>query len=280
MPHTTAATLRPVSLFAQGKYSQGWIKDFYTQAGRWWGPEANGDEELRAAAIERLCGKGTKRILELGAGAGVTAALMANDGHHVVAVEMSPVYAGYAREQLKTPHTGTLEIVEADFYTVDLAGRFDVVCYWDGFGVGSDADHRRLLRRIAQLWLAPGGCVLMDVFSPIKPSRDANTTVQLKRLDGVPESVKMNRKCHFDPLNCRWIDEWEPVDEPEKALAQTVRCYTPADFLLLLEGTNLTLKRLEVEGTALDFRSGSIVINGPLMEAYSYLVQLEAATSG
>ncbi|MFN5457566.1 MAG: hypothetical protein ACK5BX_41150, partial [Bradyrhizobium sp.] len=34
-------------------------------------------------------------------------------------------------------------------YTIELAGRFDVVCYWDGFGIGSDADHRRLLRRIA-----------------------------------------------------------------------------------------------------------------------------------
>ena len=187
------------------------------------------------------------------------AALMADDGHHVVAVELSPIYANYAREHLKTPRIGTLEIIEADFYTVELAGRFDVVCYWDGFGVGSDADHRCLLQRIARHWLAPNGYVLMDVFSPIKPARDANTTVQLDPLDGVPELVKMNRRCHFDPLNCRWIDEWEPVDAPDQALAQTVRCYTPVDFLLLLEGTHLTLKHLEVDGEALDFKSGPIV---------------------
>lgn len=67
----------------------------------------------------------------------------------MVAVEFSPIYADYAREHLKTKRSGTLESVEADFYTVELAGRFDVVCYWDGFGVGSDADQRRLLRRIA-----------------------------------------------------------------------------------------------------------------------------------
>jgi hypothetical protein len=118
----------------------------------------------------------------------------------------------------------------------------------------------------------------MDVFSPIKPLRDANSVVQLDPLAGVPESVKMNRRSHFDPVNCRWIDEWEPVDAPEKALAQTLRCYTPADFLLLLEGTGLTLKHLEVDGEALDFRSGSVVTCGPLMESYSYLVQLGAET--
>jgi SAM-dependent methyltransferase len=276
MSHDTAATAYPVSLFQQGTYSQAWIKEFYAQAGRWWGPEINGLEKLRAAAIERLCGQGTKRILELGAGAGLTAALMADDGHQVVAVEWSTIYANYAREHLKTPRKGTLEILEADFYTVELPSRFDVVCYWDGFGVGSDADHRHLLRRVAQDWLAPDGSVLMDVFSPVKPIRDGNTSVQLEPLEGVPESVKMNRRCHFDPLNCRWIDEWEPVDAPDKALAQTVRCYTPADFLLLLEGTNLKLKRLEVNGEALDFQSGAVVTDGPLMEAYSYLVQLEA----
>lgn len=276
MPHNTAMPAPPVSLFQLGKYSQAWIKDFYAQAGRWWGPEVNGLEKLRAATIERLCGKGIKRILELGAGAGLTAALMADDGHHVVAVEWSAIYANYARAHLQTPRTGTLEVIEADFYAVELADRFDVVCYWDGFGVGSDSDHRRLLRRIAQDWLALDGCVLMDVFSPVKPIQDANTTVQLEPLEGVPESVKMNRRCHFDPLNCRWVDEWEPVDEPDKALAQTVRCYTPADLRLLLEGTNLRLKRLEVNGKALDFQSGSIVTSGPLMEEYSYLVQLEA----
>ncbi|MBN1286337.1 MAG: class I SAM-dependent methyltransferase [Anaerolineae bacterium] len=267
--------MHAVSLFRRGKYSQAWVKDFYTQAGKWWGPEVSGLETPRAATIERLCGPGNKRILELGAGAGLTAALMADAGHHVVAVEFSPVYAGYAREHLKTPRTGTLEVVEADFYTVELAGPFDVVCYWDGFGVGSDADQRCLLRRIAQGWLAPAGCVLMDVFSPIKPIRDSNTVVQLDPLEGVPESVEMNRRCHFDPLYSRWIDEWEPVSAPEAALAQTIRCYTPADFLLLLQGTGLALRQLEVDGNALDFTSGAITTAGPLMEAYSYLVQLE-----
>ena len=86
----------------------------------------------------------------------------------------------------------------------------------------------------------------------------------------------MNRRCYFDPLYSRWIDEWEPVDAPEKALAQTIRCYTPVDFLLLLEGTRLTLKHLEVDGQALDFTSEAVTTSGPLMDTYSFLVQLVA----
>jgi hypothetical protein len=53
-------------------------------------------------------------------------------------------------------------------------------------------------------------------------------------------------------------------------------CYTPVDFLLLLEGTNLKLKHLEVDGEALDFKSGAIVTRGALMGVCSYRVQLEA----
>ena len=42
---------------------------------------------------------------------------------------------------------GEMSVVQGDFYEVELDGTFDVVCYFDGFGIGSDADQRRLLRR-------------------------------------------------------------------------------------------------------------------------------------
>jgi SAM-dependent methyltransferase len=270
--------MTPISLFQHGIYSLDWVKDFYTQAGIWWGPDTDdpAEDETRAATVERLVGgePGPKRILELGAGAGRTAAALADRGHTVVAVELSPLRAQQARELLETRQKGSLAILEADFYTVELEERFDVVCYWDGFGVGSDDDHRRLLRRIAQSWLAPGGSVLMDVANPAWAARHAGTEQVLAPLAGVPGSVEMLRRWHFDPLHCRWIDEWQPTAEPEKALAQTVRCYTPADFLLLLQGTGLALKRIEVDGQALDPDANRITTSGPLMDAYSYLVEL------
>jgi len=194
--------MKPVSLFQQGNYSLDWVKDFYTQAGIWWGPGVQDEEDpnahkARAETVERLCGPGTKRILELGAGSGRTAAAMADLGHTVVAVELNPTDVQYAQELLNVPRQGSLTILEADFFAVELEGHFDVVCCWQCFGTGSDADQRRLLRRIAHEWLAPGGSALIDVYSPIKPARDAGTEVRLAPLEGVPGSVEIINRCHL-----------------------------------------------------------------------------------
>jgi SAM-dependent methyltransferase len=224
--------------------------------------------------VERLCGAGSKKILELGAGTGMTAVAMADVGHHVVAVELSPTCAGLARQLAKIPRKGFLTILEDDFYTMELKERFDVVCCWETFGLGADTDQRRLLKRIAVEWLGPNGSILMDVYSPTRPARDAGTERRLPPLKGVPGSVEMINRCHFDPVHGRWIDEWIPVAEPEKALAQAIRCYTPSDFLLLLEGTCLAMKRIEVDGQELVVKANAIATSGPLMNAWCYLVQL------
>jgi SAM-dependent methyltransferase len=274
------AKMQPTSLLKRGSYSLDWIKDFYDQASIWWGPDpqVEGVHASRVDTIARLCGPGAKRILELGAGSGATSAALADAGHAVVSVELSPNRAQIARELAQIPRAGTLTLVEGDFYTVQLPGHFDVICCWETFGLGSDADQRRLLQRMACEWLSEQGCVLMDVYNPTRPARDADTVQRLPPLKGVPGSVEMNNRCTFDPVHCRWIDEWEPTGAPEKTLAQTIRCYTPADFLLLLEGSGLVLKRIEVDGEALDFQSSTITRSGPLLQAWSYLAQLILAS--
>jgi SAM-dependent methyltransferase len=271
--------VKSASLLQTGRYSNDWIKDFYDCAVTWWGadPQAEGVHAARAKTIERLCGAGTKTILELGAGPGATAATLADLGHRVVAIELSSRRAQLARELAQISRAGSLTILEADFYTVALNARFDVICVWETFGLGSDADQRRLLTRIAREWLAPGGSALVEVYNPIRPARDAGTSERLSPLKGVPGSVEMFERCHFDPVHCRWIDEWEPTAAPEHALAQALRCYTPADLLLLLEGTGLTLQHLEVDGEAIDARSDKITTGGSLLQTWCYLVQLVAA---
>ncbi len=114
----------------------------------------------------------------------------------------------------------------------------------------------------------------MDVYSPVRPARDAGTERRLHPLTGVPGSVEMINRCHFDPLHSRWIDEWIPVAEPAKALAQTIRCYTPPDFLLLLGCTRLAMRHIEVDGQELDVKANAIATSSPLMNAWCYLVQL------
>jgi SAM-dependent methyltransferase len=265
------------SLLRQDDYSLDWVKDFYTQSGIWWGedPQAAGTHAERVHIVERVCGAGSKRILDLGAGPGRTMAALAEAGHAVVGVELNPTDAATARELLKTPRKGTTTLLEADFYTVELQGVFDVITCWQVFGIGSDADQRRLLRRCVQEWLAPGGTILLDVYNPAGPARDAGREWRLAPLKGVPGSVEMFERCHYDPVQGRWIDEWQPTENPENALAQTLRCYTPADLLLLLEGTGLRLERVEIAGEAVDVTANKrITATDPFKNDYSYLVQL------
>ena len=265
------------SLLHQKTYSQDWVKDFYTQGGIWWGkdPQAAGEHAARVKTIARLCGAGLKRILDLGAGPGHTAAALADLGHTVIAVELNPTDASYARELLDLPRQGRLEFLEADFYTVELQGKFDVVTCWQVFGLGTDADQRRLLKRVAGEWLAPDGSVILDVYHPAGPARDAGKEWHLQPLEGVPGSVEMIERCHYDPVQGRWIDEWQPVADPQKGLAQTLRCYTPADLLLLLEGTGLEVSCVEMGGEAVDVDANQRPASlSSFSSDYNYLVQL------
>lgn len=269
--------MKPVSLLQAGAYTAPWAGDFYTQAGIWWGADPHEGPEAhlaRVALVERLCGPGPWRVLDLGAGSGRTAAAFADAGHAVVGVELNPTDLAYARELLGQARPGALEIVAGDFATVALAGRFDVVCWWEGFGLGADADQRAMLRRIASEWLAPGGCALVEVYNPAWAARHAGEAVELDALEDVPGSVAMVERSHFDPVYSRWIDEWEPVGDPDAALAQTVRCYSPADLCLLLEGTGLRLARVELDGVAVDTTSQQITLSKAWLEAWGYLVQL------
>ena len=85
----------------------------------------------------------------------------------------------------------------------------------------------------------------------------------------------MLERCHYDPVQGRWTDEWQPTANPEHALAQTLRCYTPADLLLLLEGTGLRLKSIEIAGEAIDVTANRRMINASwFARDYNYLVQL------
>ena len=59
------------------------------------------------------------------------------------------------QHQEKFPES--LSFHKEDFYTAKLQEKFDAVCYWNGFGIGTDADQRQLLKRISDEWLNPHG---------------------------------------------------------------------------------------------------------------------------
>jgi SAM-dependent methyltransferase len=220
-----------------------WVRDFYSRTGAWWGKaEARITERdhRRVRLLREYAGDGA-RVLELGSGYGTTAAALAQAGHTVTAVEITD-RADFAGRFAQEP--GSLTILRADFFEVRLRETFDVVCYWNGFGVGSDADQRELLTRIAAEWLRPGGTALVDVFNPFVWARwDGDEEHRLPN-PAAGYDHELRERTSFDPVTCTAFDTWWSVSEPEHKITQVLRCYTPADLSLLLTGTGLTLTKI------------------------------------
>ncbi|MDQ3694905.1 MAG: class I SAM-dependent methyltransferase [Chloroflexota bacterium] len=247
-----------------------WVAPFYARQHEWLPEYAESAVSERhraiAARIGRLTSGPPGRVLELGAGGGHAAAATADLGYDVVAVELVERAAARARSLATEPRPGSMTVHRGDFYDIEVNGPFDVVCYWDGFGIGSDDDQRRLLRRIAG-WLHPAGRALIDIFTPWYW---ANVAGKEQRLGDVA------RRYGFDADECRMVDEWWPLADQTALVGQSLRCYSPADLRLLLAGTGLGLVGIEPGGT-IDETTGAWVERAPLARAMSYLAVLTRA---
>jgi SAM-dependent methyltransferase len=243
-----------------------WVFDFYQRQDEWsdaYSGDIGETDHERAATIARHISAGTHRVLELGAGGGQTAAATAAAGHHVTAVEIVPSAATHAQQLAEQDYSGSLRVVNASFYDVELTGRFDVVCYWDGFGVGTDDNQRQLLHRIAS-WLEPHGCALIDIYAPWYWARVAGREMQIGEI---------MRRYGFDAEGCHMTDTWWPKTDPQQAATQSLRCYSPADLRLLLAGTGLVIRNIE-PGGAVDYQAKTYTPHVPLEQAMQYLVTL------
>lgn len=252
-----------------------WVGDFYSRTGHWWGEAEAGIGPRDLARVEVLHGRlgsEPRWMLELGCGYGNTAAAFAEAGHTVTAVELTDraEYAAAHVERLG----GRLRIVRGDFYEVAFAGRFDVVAYWNGFGVGSDADQRRLLSRIADEWLAPGGTALVDVFNPLVWARWDGDAEVLRADPARGYRHELTQRIGFDPVSCTAVDTWADAADPGREISQRLRCYSPADLRLLLEGTGLALSGIVVGGETVDLEADHAGNAALLREHHEYLAVL------
>jgi len=255
----------------KGEEKMEWTKDFYTRQYEMMGSAAvwatfspdnlPSRAKGRPAAVERIAGPGPKRVLELGCGGGVMSLAIALRGNAVVAVDIVDEAVVSARHFATLVTNGEMSVVQGDFYEIELDGLFDVVCYFDGFGIGSDADQRRLLRRIAG-WLKPEGCALIDIYNTTWHSAHRNGEVEQER--------NIMYRFDFDADGCRLEESMWPVDEDEsQSVTQSLRCYSPADFRLLLEGTGLILQSMDPYESTWDYDKPV-----PLKEAAIYLAKL------
>ncbi|MEL6182721.1 MAG: methyltransferase domain-containing protein [Myxococcota bacterium] len=246
-----------------------WIKTFYAQQTRWVPRVYLGDvtehHRIRVQVVEQTYDDHSAplRVLELGCGGGQMAAAIADLGHQVTAIDLNEEALQHACSLASS--RPNMAVVGGDFYQIELQTQaFDVVCYFDGFGIGTDADQRRLLQRITT-WLSPHGVSLIDIYTPWYWSRVAG---QQMTFDDI-------KRCYdFDPQACTMLDRWWHTDAPHEAITQVLRCYTPADLKLLLEGTGLRLTQI-TPGGGMDSNTGRYVPTAPLKEAMQYLAHLK-----
>ena len=245
-----------------------WVQDFYSRqhtALANEGAEASAEYcAEKMAVVNRLIRHTGTTLLELGAGNGMNAIACAHLGYSVTALELIPDCCKRIRDNVKTNGTtrGSIHIVQGDFYKTNLDEPFDLVTYWDGFGIGSDDDQIRLLNRISN-WMKRDGRALIEVYSPLYASRTVGRKMRFETC---------TREYDFDSLHARWLDTWTYNDGT--ALTQSLRTYLPPDLDLLLRETDLDIEHIETLD-AWDWETETLTKNAPLESAISYVVCLK-----
>ncbi|OMC86558.1 hypothetical protein BK128_10885 [Viridibacillus sp. FSL H7-0596] len=218
--------------------------------------------------VELVEKKGLKRnlnILELGSGNGEFAVAAAMHEHHVSTVEIIPHAISKMFELAEENNvTRRIKAHQGSFYTISLADKFDAICYWDGFGVGTDADQQLLLHNI-DYWLKPDGTVFIDVYAPAYWAKTAGQFMEL--------SQTVCRQYDFDIETNRMLDNWWLTDNPDEKRQQSLRCYEVADFEKMLVNTSLAIEEI-IPGGKMDYDSWIFHKQVPIEEAMIYTVIL------
>ncbi len=141
-----------------------WVILFYKKQFEWL---RDIEEEMEsylnkeAEEIERQIGVKFESMLDIGAHIGSIARDLDARGIFMTTLELVPELVETARLR----SSNTIDIHLGDFYTYTFSKQFDVVSYFDGFGIGSDEDQLTLLKRMKD-WVKDEGTLLIDIYNP------------------------------------------------------------------------------------------------------------------
>ncbi len=159
-------------------------------------------EEVRL--ILELIGVDTPRVLDLCCGPGRHAVAMAQAGHEVTGVDLTPFLLERARERAAEAGVD-IEWIQADMREFVRPGAFELcINMFTAFGYFDDKDEDLLVLENIHASLAPGGVLLMDVVGKERLARIFSPTTS-EELPG--ESVLVQRHEIFDDWT-RIRNEW------------------------------------------------------------------------
>lgn len=191
----------------------------------------------RMSTLKRRLRRPELRLLHLGAGEGETVLAEQEAGFLVTAIEHSSVRAEGAAAKLRDANLPA-DIRVGAVHSIDAGSEFDAVTVWAGFGAGSDASQRRLLRRISSEWLKDSRSrAFVNVFDPPPSARCE---------DPYPVGFQFGRAVrHYNVSSSRLYETAKLRYDSEVEWKRSLRCYSIADFELLLDGTGLRLHAIE-----------------------------------
>lgn len=244
-----------------------WVLDFYKKQHEWtkaYRGKPGQYEKEKVLKIKERAGEPPRDVLELGAGGGQFAYACAEEGYNVVALELVPELAQQIKTLGEKLKGNNLQVIRGDFFEVQIKEKFDVVCYWDGFGIGEDLHQKTLLRRIYS-WLKKDGLVFLDVYSPWFWAKEAGKE---------KDFGDCFRKTDFDFKNSRFLDTIWLKKEKAERITQSLRCYSLSDLVLLLEGTGFKIAGIN-EVAGFNEKTGEYSTQVDFKNAMMYSVILE-----
>jgi len=247
-------------------------KDFYKKQNEWsdiyYRPVGESEYE-KIRFIDSLLNGNGKEILELGCGGGQFALATAKGGYQVTALDINEDFIQFAQSQNKDIPESRLKYIVADFLQNIDPGHFDLICYWDGFGIGVDRQQKELLKKMIG-WLKPNGLILLEVFTPWYWS-----SVTVGKSWKVSNATRLYE---FDPYENRLLDHWWETGKESSRITQSIRCYAPVDINLLLDDTDYEIKQIK-PGGAVDYQTGEYSSDVSLNRAMSYIAVIGAISS-
>lgn len=219
--------------------------------------------QQEAEAIQEQIGKQYETVLELGAGYGKLANAIAALDKNVTTIELADKIVKYA---LQEAHPNVKAIC-ADFYTIRLNKKFDVVLYIDGFGVGSEQDQVHILKRIYN-WLDINGIALIDIYQPLY-------WIKVNGIEMQPTSdPTVRRQYGYNKDTQSMTDTWWSVEDAEDKYTQILACYTPEQIEILCQKAGLQIVGY-FPGGAMDYNTWTYQEVASLENCLSYRIKVK-----
>ena len=215
----------------------------------------------RIDKISKYFFKDDFNILELGCGRGFEAIELSGRGHSVTAIDIVKEMIEFA-DRLQIKYRTDVDFICENILNYETNKTFDLICYFDGFGIFDDNGQKKLLNNIYN-WLSRDGLAVIDILNP----------VYWEKLNGKSLNYgNFSRVYYYDEKTNRMIDEWSLYEDGKiQKERQILRCYSLDEITEFCN--SMEFKIIEViPGGAMDYENNIYYENVDIDSCLNYQI--------